>query len=383
MKRFIARRGAFICVIGCILFFGLLVVYLLVLKSKTFNYSVSLASPSALQGVWMNPLSPLAYPKEVRALYITANIANSPRMDDIIRLIKKADGPYAPNAVVIDLQDSAGRLVLDDRMRLLVRQLRFLHIFPIARLVVFQNNSVAKEHPTWAVHQADGGIWRDNGGRQWLDPSNKDAWEYVADIARVAIKAGFGEINFDYFRFPSEGVMNAVYPFWSEAAGSKSEVIVSVAKYLRDTLKKEYPAARLTVDIFGYTFMRSYDLGIGQSAPALAAVFDEVCPMIYPSHYKTGNFNFTNPADHPYEVMAQTLAKGKEIFADAGQPFTNIRPWVQDFDMGAVYTTDMVREQMRAITDAGLPNQWLVWNPWNNYREAIFSDDIALTISKN
>ena len=138
-------------------------------------------------------------------------------------------------------------------------------------------------------------------------------------------------------------------------------------------MKKAHPQVRVTADIFGYTFMRERDLGIGQSAPALAAIFDDVCPMIYPSHFAPGNFDFQNPADHPYEVMKLTLEKGKEIFKKAGQPFTNIRPWLQDFNLGADYTPEMVRTQMRAIADAGLSAGWLIWNPRNAYREAIFS----------
>ncbi len=294
-------------------------------------------------------------------------------MDGIVSLIKDASGDMAPNAVVVDIQDDSGRVLIDDRLRAAIRRLRFLRIFPIARLVVFQNNNIAAEKPSWAVHGAGGGLWRDNGGRHWLDPSNKEAWAHVAGIAKEAVDAGFGEINFDYFRFPSEGVTTAVYPFWREGAGrEKSDVIVEAANYLKNEIKRDYPDIRLTADIFGYTFMRKADLGIGQSAPALAAVFDAICPMIYPSHFDAGNFGFDNPAAHPYEVMAGTLAKGKEIFMAANQPFTNIRPWIQDFNMGADYTPEMVRAQIRAIHDAGLSAGWLNWNPSNRYRPEIF-----------
>lgn len=326
------------------------------------------------------PLAPLEFPAEPRVLYITASIANHARMDDIIRLMKDAEGPYAPNALVIDIQDDSGKVLIDDRMKALVRRLRFLHIFPIARLVVFQNDSLAEEKPQWAVKTGSGSLWRDRGGRKWLDPENPALWDHVAGISRQAIDAGFGEINFDYFRFPSEGITTAVYPYWrgsstgsGQEAREKKDVIADSARYLRDAIKADNADIKITADIFGYTFMRTYDLGIGQSAPALAAIFDAVCPMIYPSHYDKGNFNFENPAAHPYEVMKLTLEKGKEVFAAAGQPFTNIRPWVQDFDMGAKYTPQMVQDQMRAITDAGLSAGWLVWNPRNAYRSAIFT----------
>ena len=373
------KHCAFGCAVTLILGFGAFCIYLCVVWNTLYRPPHRFAK-SPVPVSLASPMPAVTYPKEVRALYITASTAYSPRMDDIVRLIKASTGEYAPNAVVIDIQDASGNIVMDDDMRMLVRQLRFLKIFPIARVVAFQNNAVAKANPSWAIQLANGALWRDNGGRYWLDASNKKAWEYVAGISRDAIEAGFAEINLDYFRFPSEGVANAVYPFWSEAVGTKPDVIVSVAKYLKETLKGEYPDVRLTADIFGYTFMRKYDMGIGQSAPALAAVLDDVCPMIYPSHYSTGNFNFKNPAEYPYEVMAQTLAKGKEIFTEAGVPFTNVRPWVQDFDMGAIYTPHMVREQMRAIKDAGLASQWLIWNPRNKYREAIFADDTGVAV---
>lgn len=319
-------------------------------------------------------MPPLPQFGEIRGLYITAAMAKSGKMDDIIRLIKDAAPDAAPNAVVIDIQNEEGRVLLDGRMKELLRRLRFLNIFPIARLVVFQNNAMAEENPAWAIHTANGDLWRDKGGRKWLDPSNRDAWEYVAGVSREAIEYGFGEINFDYFRFPSEGVKTAVYPFWQESE-LKTEVINNAAAYLRDHIKKDNSEIKITVDIFGYTFMRRHDLGIGQSAPALAAVFNAIYPMIYPSHYDAGNFNFDNPANHPYEVMFQTLQKGREIFEEANQPFTNIRPWIQDFNVGAVYTTEMVREQMKAIRDAGLAEGWLIWNPHNKYRMAIFNKD--------
>ncbi len=309
----------------------------------------------------------------IRGLYITAAIAQSDKMENIIGLMKNAPADSAPNAVVIDIQNEEGRVLLDDRMKALTRRLRFLNIMPIARLVVFQNNSLAEEKPAWAIHTANGGLWRDKGGRRWLDPSNKDAWEHVAGVARAASDYGFGEINLDYFRFPSEGVTTALYPFWKESE-LKTAVIKNAAVYLRDAIKKDHPEVKVTADIFGYTFIRRYDLGIGQSAPALAAVLDAVYPMIYPSHYDAGNFNFENPADHPYEVMFQTLQKGKEIFEEANQPFTNIRPWIQDFNLGAVYTPEMVQAQMKAASDAGLHGGWLIWNPRNTYRAALFEN---------
>lgn len=319
------------------------------------------------------PLVPIEYPAEVKALYVTASMVRSGKIDDITALVASASGEYGPNAIIIDVQDGRGKTVIDDKLRTVVRRLRFLRILPIARVVVFQNDSLAEDHPEWAVKMADGGLWKDTGGRYWVDPASEAARAHVAGVAEEAIKAGFGEINFDYFRFPSEGIKSAVYPFWREGEGkAKRDVVADVARFMKSALGTKYPDVRLTVDIFGYTFMRKADLGIGQSAPDLAGILDAVYPMIYPSHFDAGNFNFDNPAAHPYEVMLGTLEKGKEIFAAEGRPFENIRPWLQDFNMGADYTPEMVRVQMKAVRDAGLSAGWLIWNPSNRYRKEIF-----------
>lgn len=302
-------------------------------------------------------LPPLPPIDEVRAIYITAATAHTGRMEELMKLVKKTD----LNAVVIDVKDENGDQ-LDDQLRVLVRRLRFLKIFPIARLSVFQDNGLAKKIPALAIKNEDGSLWRDRGGRYWLDPANKEGWDYTLAFTKEVAAAGFGEINLDYIRYPTDGYRGNV----------EKDVILEFSRFLKEGLKKDYPEVKLTADVFGYALLRSDDLGIGQSVPEMAQIFDEVCPMVYPSHYDSGNFNFENPADHPYEVVYETLKKGKEIFAEKNIPFTNIRPWIQDFNLGAIYTPEMVRAQMKAVTDIGLTQGWMVWNPNNKYREAIF-----------
>jgi len=46
-----------------------------------------------------------------------------------------------------------------------------------------------------------------------------------------------------------------------------------------------------------------------------------------------------------------------------------LRPWLQDFDMGATYDAAMVRAQIQATYDAGLTS-WMMWNPSNKYTRA-------------
>lgn len=321
----------------------------------------------------LTPAPPLPVISEVHAVYVTANTARHANMEEIIKLVKKTAGENALNSVVIDVNDEGG-FQLDNKLKVLVKRLRFLGIFPIARLTVFQNSELAQTKPEAAIKAKDGNLWRDRGGRYWVDPANPEVWQHVLDLSKKVADAGFGEINFDYIRFPSDGDLdNMIYPSWDKTK-KKTEVILDFSRFIKENLKKDYPEIKLTADVFGYTFMRSFDVGIGQSVAEMAEIFDDICPMVYPSHYDTGNFDFENPAEHPYEVVYKTLENGKAVFLKQEKPFSNIRPWIQDFNLGAIYTPEMVREQMKAIKDAGLTRGWMIWNPNNKYREAIFNE---------
>lgn len=96
--------------------------------------------------------------------------------------------------------------------------------------------------------------------------------------------------------------------------------------------------------------------------------------MVYPSHYAPGFLGYENPADYPYQVVKHsidtalqrlyTLKELKEVRAQ-------IRPWLQDFDLGAIYDADMVTAQIQAVNDSMGEdfNGFMFWNPSNIYTE--------------
>ena len=167
----------------------------------------------------------------------------------------------------------------------------------------------------------------------------------------------------------------------------KSQVINEFAKYLTSELKNYDPNIKLSVDLFAYNMLRSDDLGIGQNFRELYDYFDYISPMIYPSHYISGNFGFENPAEHPYEVVFGTIEKGKaqlrdKIIYEIGtstlalvnpifeKDLKKLRPWLQDFNIGAMYDGEMIRQEKQAVYDSGLTAGWLLWNPRNVYTES-------------
>jgi hypothetical protein len=47
----------------------------------------------------------------------------------------------------------------------------------------------------------------------------------------------------------------------------------------------------------------------------------------------------------------------------------HFRPWLQDFDIGAVYTSRYIEAQIQAARDAGASG-WILWNARNVYEPA-------------
>ncbi len=315
--------------------------------------------------------------KEIYGLYLTSYSAS--RMEKIDQIINFMKGSQL-NAVVIDIKDYSGVLSYDSNIPLvnesktdrdtikdvpaLIKKLHDNNIYAIARQTVFQDPELSDKKPAWAVkNSATGGVWRDNKGLAWLDPTIKDNWKYNLDIAKEAIDFGFDEINFDYVRFPSDGKM-ALMRFANLENNTKAGVMKNFFQYLHDNLKDE--PAYISGDLFGFTTERTDDMQIGQVIEDAALYFDYVCPMVYPSHYPSGYLNFDNPAAHPYEVVKIALTKGEESLSVVKNVRAKIRPWLQNFDMGAVYTPEMIDLQIKASKEAGAYG-YMLWNARNVY----------------
>jgi hypothetical protein len=231
-------------------------------------------------------------------------------------------------------------------------------------------------HPDQAVHSKKTGlVWKDRKGVPWVDPGSQKMWEYIEMVSKEAHAYGFDEINLDYIRFPTDGLLSdMVFPMSKEKGQyHKPEVIKEFYQYITTALRKEY--IPVSGDVFGIIATSVGDIPtLGQDLHVALQTFDYVAPMVYPSHYAPGTFGFTNPAKYPKEVVFQAM-KGALAIADQVASSTavststirsKIRPWYQDFDMGAVYTKEMVRAQIDAGERQGV-NSWMLWDPSNRY----------------
>lgn len=317
-------------------------------------------------------------PDPLKAVYLTSWAAgNNKFRKHLFDLVDNTE----INAVVIDIKDYTGKIsfrVNDPELlqigsaenripdiKEFIGQLHDKGVYVIGRISSFQDSYLIKVFPESAVKNKAGDIWQDYKGVKWLDPGSKQVWDYLVAIGRESYAVGFDELNFDYIRFPSDGNMqDVVYP-WSHDR-TRREVMRSFFAYLHEQFATS--SIPISIDLFGLTTSADGDLGIGQNLTDALAYFDYVAPMVYPSHFAKGFIGIPKPAEKPYEVIKYSMDQAIMRANMASTSPNKIRPWLQAFDLGAVYTPALVRAQIQATYDSGL-SSWMLWNAGSVYKK--------------
>lgn len=312
----------------------------------------------------------------VKGLYLSApSVAGAKSRQSYIDLINATD----LNAVVFDIKDATGYVFYQSQIpevsdyearKPMIKDLAAViddfhknGIYVIARQVIFLDPVLATAKPEWGIIRKGGGVWRNYGGEKWADPTVKNVWDYNLAIAKEVISAGVDEINFDYTRFPSDGSMSLAE--YHNPPAKRTDTIAEFLAYMDEGLKDE--PAYLSVDFFGLTMdnaVNDYDLGIGQHLAIATSTVDYIYPMAYPSHYAAGHLGFSNPAQHPYEVINNGLTKAEPLMRESD---AKLRVWLQAFDMGAIYDLAKIKAQIKATEESPITAGWVLWNARNVY----------------
>jgi len=315
---------------------------------------------------------------------ISPNLINFNTLEKIIGIAAATE----INAVVIDVKDDSGYMTFKSNIKAvqevggdkyvrisdvksLIKLLEDYDIYPIARIVTFKDKNYANAKPEHSIQLLNGGVWIDYSGTPWVNPFNKNVWDYNLSIAREAALAGFKEIQFDYVRFPDNAVAyNSITEFPGRDGRQKDDAIGDFLEYIKKGL--EGYNVNIGADVFGLITRTwdDYPEDIGQSWINMSPFVDYMCPMVYPSHYGPQWYGYEVPDAHPYGVVRGVMMEAIEK-TSAVSNGAAIRPWIQDFTATWVtgyiyYGYNEVRQQIIAAKELGI-DEYMVWNPSNVY----------------
>jgi len=314
----------------------------------------------------------------VRALYVNRFAAQSTkRMRQLIQIADETE----INALVLDMKDefglnfktsnaewarNAGTAGTVRDLRALLDTMRAHKILPIARLVVFKDSVTARVHPDWTIRRQDNSIWRDKQGLAWVNPYHRELWNYNIGLGEELAKMGFGEIQFDYIRFPEPYPSLPKQVFPGSEGVSKPDVL---AGFLKDAnARYDKLGVRTTADIFGLVTTVGGALEVGQWWEKISPQVDVVLPMVYPSHYPRGSFGLASPNAEPRKVISTALTRARQRDQKLGITVPeHVRPWLQAFTLGKPpYGPAELEAQKQGAYDAGYDG-WVLWSPGSKY----------------
>nr|WP_225435379.1 putative glycoside hydrolase [Bacillus aerolatus] len=328
------------------------------------------------------------YPDAVRGIYVTGHSAGGARFEKLMKLMADTE----LNAMVIDIKDDGGKLTYKPEPgspytgisqqfikdpQAMLKEMEKKQVYPIARVVVFKDTTLAKAKPEWSFTK-NGQVWENGGGESFVNPFMKEVWDYNVDIAIEAAKMGFQEVQFDYVRFP-EGFetrdQQLTYSLGDYERSKEDPVqrrvqaVTDFVAYAREKLKPY--GVKVSVDIFGYSATLPEAPGIGQNFSKISENVDVISSMVYPSHW-TSYFGIEKPDTEPYKLIAAYAKVENEKLKSLKTPPLS-RPWLQDFTaswLGAgnyrPYGKAEIEAQIRALNENGI-EEFLLWNASNKY----------------
>lgn len=320
-------------------------------------------------------------PFVAKAIYVSADsIATPGRLQNLLDLVERTE----LNALVIDIKaDNSGQVLYASDLELvkqldtsnpiipnleaLLAELKGKNIYTIARLSVFWDQAITSAKPEWSLlsKKAPGQPWLSGNNTRWANPYNTEVWDYNIAIAHEAAAKGFDEIQFDFAYFPSVGELDDI-DYGPQAEGKKR--VDAINGFLGRAYAALSPLGTYVgTNVLAFTPFVADDMGIGTNFEMLAANNDYISPYLYPSDYPDGFADYTTPAQHPFDIVANTMKRAQGRLQNLG---ARVRPWLQDFTVRDIqYDATKVREEIDAAEQNGAAG-WMLWNFGNNYTEA-------------
>lgn len=282
------------------------------------------------------------------------------------------------NAVVIDVKDDFGIInapivsktasdlgaIRNTNIKDIIKLLHDKGIYVIARNVTFKDKKLyeayGNKYAIWdkVTNKAWVGLPRE----KWCDPYSKFVRDYNIEIARETAKLGFDEIQFDYIRFPTDGLVGrCLYRYREKDDTFKSEIM---GDFLQQARREA--GVPVSIDIYGFNAWYRFGNLIGQDIQFLSRFVDAIYPMVYPSHFGASFYRRYSDIERPYMIVRDSAIRS--IYHSRGR--TVIRLWIQDWNYNSpTWGPGYILKQVKGVTDGG-GKSYSFWNPGGDHSMA-------------
>ncbi len=367
-------------------------------RSAWLSPSVTgLSSAFGLSELWMTRTDTIegeyvSAALDKRSLYVpSGQVRTNEGIQEFLTILEDND----LNSIVIDMKDDKGVLRYQTKDPLISEKAHISKyaldvesfidtfkkedIYLIARLVVFKDANLYKynerEYAVWdnktnyswlgIRNRAEDGTvsYYDE---HWVDPYSHEVWEYNIAIAKELISLGFDEIQFDYIRFPTDGLNLYDTSFrWQDDGMDKESALMSFLSYARKNID-----APIGIDIYGVNGWYRSGSRTGQDVELIAPYVDVISPMSYPSHFESIFLAYTPIIERPYRIYFYGTYRNAVIARNQ----VIIRPWLQSFFLKhnsfdeQYYSSNYVQRQVFGVRDA-TDSGYMYWNNVGRYDE--------------
>jgi hypothetical protein len=318
---------------------------------------------------------------EVRAVHVSFCAWATPSLrDPIIQQIE--DGLIT--AVQLDIKDETGRIGPETQQELAlasgadqadcnidlpaaVEQLHELGVPVIGRIVAFADPMLAR----WAWDNGDRDMVIQTAGGElftgkyagFSNFANEDVAAYNIGVAEEAAAVGVDHILWDYLRKPDG--QESQFDF----VGLEGTPGEAIAEFTREADERLAPyGVQHGASLYGVSADRPTE--VAQDVEVLADHLDYVAPMIYPSHWASGEYGVANPLMQPADMVLATLEVWNEATEDKR---ARVVPWLEDsnypISLGYPDRTSYLSEQIRGTYERGI-NEWMLWDSSVRYTTA-------------
>lgn len=308
-----------------------------------------------------------------QALYVSWSMINSNFKGFLDILIRNKF-----NAVVIDVKDDFGNInapvdsqiareldaIKNTNIKDIIKQLHDKGIYVIARNVTFKDKKLYEafggRYAIW--DKVTNKPWVGLPRERWCDPYSKFVRDYNIEIARETAKLGFDEIQFDYIRFPTDGLTGrCLFRYREKDDTFKSEIM---GDFMQQARKEA--GVPVSIDIYGFNAWYGFGNLIGQDIQFLSRFVDAVYPMVYPSHFGPSFYVRYSGLERPYMIVRDSTIRS--IYLSRGR--TVIRPWIQDWNYNSPgWGPEYILKQVKGIHD-GEGKSYSFWNPGGDHSMA-------------